>query len=273
MIRNLSAMNIVAPQNSRSKQNQDAKTHTTPSFKGNQAAHSSLSALSSMGKAQVAMNNKGNVAFKGKPPFQILGNLNEGRRAEALRDLSGEFAAKIIGHFPSEERFDNAVINCVKKGTNDIHQDATEEFSNLIWINSKITSSAKLHDHVQPKDRELFEYVKKHPSYKHNFEDLKTQRTTGFLGAFGAATIAIVSLAAMPVTAGASAALLAGVAGASGVAAGASSSGNATNSLNDLMRRARTEFGISCMNYKLKRLIAKSRIEVSEVVNIINRYK
>lgn len=233
---------------------------TAPSFKGGQ-----LDTFSSKGKFQ--------VSFKGRPPVDILANIAEGRRPEALREFSHRFARKIRGHFASEERFDRSVINCIwDRINNRLCSDSIQEIANFNCSRSSMTAD-KYNSNVLPNKDEIERYVKTHPVHKDEYRSIMSTRIGAKVTGGGAGIGLMICALTAPATAGlsffAAPLLTAGTAWGGAMIA----KDQTYKQVDRLINKIDPEFRAFCANYKLKRLIAKGKINVPEVLNILKKYK
>lgn len=239
-------------------------------FKGS-AANDTLSV---MGQAQVNINKSQNISFKGKPPTAILANLAEGRRPEQLRTLNSEFARKIAKYYPSEYRFDREVFDCIFDRSNKrLQDDGFDDIKNFAFTRSSMTNGEKFCDHVFPDKDQIEEYTKTHPCHYTEYKLIGKEKNRGLFTTLGATIATGVAVVAIPVTAGLSALLLPIAGGATTYASGVSQMLGAKEREAELIRRVAPEFQSGCLDYKLKRLIAKGKIEAGEAIEVIKHYK
>jgi hypothetical protein len=251
------------------KQNKEQKSNlqnkalnqNSMSFKGS-AANDSLSA---MGQAQVNMNKSKNIAFKGRPPLNILSNIAEKRHPEQLRELSQEFGRKVTKYYPSEQHFDKAVIDHIfDKSTKRVNETTGLALSQLAFNKSSMTDLNKFKEHVVPNAEQVNQYAKTHPAYAMEYRQCGHDRLNGLGNAISGGVTVLGSLAAAPHTGGIS---LGGViTGAKTYAEGLSkiSTGNAKKE--NLLDFAKLEFTSGCLDYKLKRLIAKDKLDMETLL-------
>jgi hypothetical protein len=259
-------------QNKEQKSNLQDKAvmQNSVNFKGS-AANDSLSA---MGQAQVNMNKAKNLSFKGKPAVNILANIAERSRPEELRELSQEFGRKVTKYYPSEEHFDKAVIDHIfDKNNKRLNESAFRSVTHRAWQSSDITDADKFFEHITPDEDQIIEYAKTHPLHKTNFKNAVQEIDRGLLTATGSTIAATTAIAAAPATGGLSVLLAPAAAGLIGGGVGASQIKSGETKLIGLVESVFPEFRASCLNYKVKRLIAKDKLNIKDLVSEVDPKK
>jgi hypothetical protein len=258
-------------QNKEQKSNSQNKvlTQNSMSFKGS-AANDSLSA---MGQAQVKMNKSNNISFKagvGGISREIFINLEKGIRPEKLTTLGEEFERNIVNTWHSEQGFDKEIIDFMLDGDKRLNMDNVNKIYGLTYRKSRM-NNPKFDDHVLPSSYDYTQYHEKHPIHAQNLKTLKSELTEKTI-MNGAACAA--GFGAMVVATGGLALLLGGVA----TEAAAAKQCLNVKQMEDkkAFYRANTvvpDLYSKCLDFKLKRMIAKGKIEAAEAAEVVRHYR
>jgi hypothetical protein len=161
----------------------------------------------------------------------------------------------------------DAIFN---KDSQRFRSDAFDQASVLVYRKTRL-GTARLNENILPTYNEEEQYLTTHPIHGAKHHSLIKQHDRTDLGTTGCVLAAATSAAAVVATGG----LALIVAGPSilGAASGISHGKELDQKIEKLEEGAAREFKAGCLDYKIKRLIAKGKLPVDDAIDVVRRFR